>query len=154
MKKLLALLIACLITSAAVAAPSILPVFQIRLIADAPAGDSETMTIVSKERREVLNVRKAVLLDQTALESAGVRTDELGHAQIEISFTDQGRKRFAEITREKVGQRLGIVIDGRLYCAPTIRTEITGGKAEISGSFSKEEANALAAKIVEAIKKH
>ena len=155
MKKFLPLMTACLITSAAaVAAPSTTPVFQIHLVLDAPSGDSEPMTIVSKERKEVVNVQKTVLLDQTALKSAGVRTDELGHAQIEITFTDQGRKRFAEITREQVGKRLAIIIDGRLYSGPTIRTQISGGKTEISGSFSKEEANALAAKIIEAIKKH
>ena len=155
MKKLLPLMAACLFTSAsAFAATSASPVFQIRLVLDAPSGDSEPMTIVSKERKEVVNVQKTVLLDQTALKSAGVRTDKLGHAQIEIVFTDQGRKQFAEITREKVGQRLAIIIDGQLYCAPMIRTEIPGGKAEISGSFSKEEANALAAKIIGAIKKH
>ena len=112
------------------------------------------MTVVSKERKEVVNVQKPVLLDQTALKSAGVRTDESGHARIEVTFTAEGRKRFADITHEKLGQRLAIIIDGSLYCAPTIKAEIPGGKAEISGSFSKEEANALAAKIIEAIKKH
>ena len=155
MKKILPLMAACLITSAAAfAAPFTSPVFQIRLVVDAPSGDSEPMTIVSKERKEVVNVQKPVLLDQTAVESVGVRTDELGHAQIEITLSDEGRKRFAEITRENVGGRLAIIIEGRLYCAPTIKTEIPGGKVEISGSFSKDEANVLAAKIIEAIKKH
>jgi preprotein translocase subunit SecD len=154
MKKILPLMAACLmISAAAFAAPSTSPVFQIRLVLEAPSGDSEPMTIVSKEAQEVVNVQKLVLLDQTALKSAGVRTDEFGHARIEVTFTAEGRKRFAKITREQVGQRLAIIIDDRLYCAPTIRTEIPGGKAEISGSFSQEGAKALAAKIVAAIKK-
>jgi SecD/SecF fusion protein len=112
------------------------------------------MSLVSRETKEVVNVQKTVLLDENGVKSAGVRTDAVGHPQIEITFSDAGRKRFAEITREKVGQRLAIIIDGRLYCAPIIRAEIPDGKAEISGSFSKEEANTLAAKIIEAIKKH
>jgi preprotein translocase subunit SecD len=112
------------------------------------------MTIIGNERKEVVNVQKKVLLDQTALKSVGVVTDGLGHSQIQITFTDEGRKRFAEITHEKLGQRLAIVINSQLYSAPTVRSEIVGGTAEISGSFSKEEANALAAKIIEAIKKH
>jgi len=155
MKEMLPLMAACLITwSMAFAAPSNSPVFQLHLVLDAPSGDSVPMTVVSKERKEVMNVEKAVLLDQTALKSAGVRTDESGHPRIEVAFTDQGRKRFAEITREQAGQRLAIVIDGRLYSAPRIRTEIPGGKAEISGSFGKEEANALSAMIIAAIKRH
>ena len=80
-----------------------------------------------------------------------METDTSGHSRIEITFSDEGRKKFAEVTREKIGQRLAIVIDGQLYSAPTIRTEIPGGKAEISGNFSKEEANVLAAKIIQAI---
>src|SRR5437867_7985516 len=112
MKKIFPLMAACFITSAAAfAAPFTSPVFQIRLVVDAPSGDSEPMTIVSKERKEVVNVQKSVLLDQTAVESAGVRTDELGHAQIEVTFSAAGRKRFAQIPRAKVGQRLAIIID-------------------------------------------
>ena len=154
MKTFLSFITACLITTAAFAATSGSPVFQIRLVREAPSGDTEPMTIVSKEKKEVLNVQKTVLLDESAVKSAGVRTDASGHPQIGITFRDEGGKRFEEITREKVGQRLAIIIDGRLYCAPIIRTEIAGGKAEISGNFSKAEANTLAAKIIDAIKKH
>jgi SecD/SecF fusion protein len=66
---------------------------------------------------------------------------------IQIVFTADGKKRFAEVTRESVGRRLAIVIDGRLHSAPRIMTAIPGGKAEISGSFSEPEARELAAKI-------
>ena len=156
MKTLLASMVAGLFLSVPIiAAPSLSPMFQIRAVLDTPSGDSEPMSIVSAERKtEALNVQKTVLLDQTALKSAGVRTNDSGHSLIEITFNDRGRKQFAGITRERVGQRLAIIIDGRLYCAPVIRDEISGGKAEISGSFSKDEANTLAAKIIEAIGKH
>src|SRR2546423_4593822 len=113
---------------------------EIRLFLDAPSADSEPMSLVSEKTNEVLNVQRTVLLDETAVKSAGVRTDAFGQSQIEITFNDEGRKRFAEVTREKVGRRLAIVIDGRLYCAPVIRMEIPGGKAEISGGFTKEQA--------------
>jgi preprotein translocase subunit SecD len=154
MKAFLLLMTACLTTAAAAsAASSGSPIFQIRLVLDAASSDSEPLTIVSKERKEVVNVQKTVLLDQTALRSAKVQDDRLGHPQIEIIFGDEGRKRFADITREKIGQRLAIVIDGQLYCAPMIRSEIPGGKAEITGSFSKQEAKDLAAKISQVIPK-
>ena len=126
-------------------------VLQIRRVVDTSSGDSQPMSIVSKETKEVVNVHRTVLLDETALKSVGVRTDNLGHSTIEITFSAEGRKRFAEITRENVGQRLTIVIEGQLYCAPTIKTEISGGRAEISGNFSKDEANVLAG--IERIKK-
>ena len=154
MKTLLRSIMALLISVASlIAASSLPPPFQLRQVLDAPSSDSEPMSIVSKEKKETINVHKTVLLDQTALKSARVQKDALGHPQIQITFSDEGRKRFAEITREKIGQRLAIIIDGQLYCAPTIRSEIPGGKAEISGSFTKEEAKVLAAKIIQSVPK-
>ena len=154
MKRIIQLIASGLLVSAAGAADlSTSAVLQIRSVLDAPSDESEQMSIISKTRNEVVNVQKAILLDQTALKTAEVHTDKLGHPQIEITFTDDGRKRFAAVTRENVGKRLAIVIDGQLYCAPTIRTEIAGGKAEINGSFTEQEAKDLAKKITEKIRK-
>ena len=52
-------------------------------------------------------------------------------------------------TRDNIGQRLAIVIDGKIYSAPIVRSEITGGKAVISGSFSDQEATDLAVRLSE-----
>jgi preprotein translocase subunit SecD len=127
------------------------PVFQISLVLDTPSADSEQMTFPTKNgvntHTEAVNVQKTVLLDQTALQSAKASTDALGHPVIEINFTDDGRGRFAELTRQNIGKRLAILIDGRLYMAPVVQTEISGGKAQISGSFSNQEARDLAAKL-------
>jgi SecD/SecF fusion protein len=83
----------------------------------------------------------------------GTTTDHFGHQEIAITFNANGAKRFAEVTRDSIGKRLAIVIDGKLYSAPTIRSEIPGGKAVISGNFSKEEAKELVAKMNGALKK-
>jgi SecD/SecF fusion protein len=102
----------------------------------------------------MLHVQHLVLLDQSALKSATVTTNQPdGSPRIAIAFTDDGKKRFAEVTRQNVGRRLAIVIDGQLYCAPKIMTEIPGGTAEITGGFSQQEAKELAAKITESIGK-
>ncbi len=154
MKKLVELMAAYLIASAVWAADSSgPPMFQIRAVLDAPSAESEPMSVVSKERKEVVTVEKAVLFDQTALKSAKVHLDRFGHPRIEITFSEKGRQRFADITRQNRGQRLAIIIDGQLYCAPRIMAEIPGGKAEISGSFSEQEAKDLAAKISDAVAK-
>lgn len=123
------------------------PTFQLRLVQDARSRDSSEMTIVpprgSLAPTEVLHVQNAVLLDETAVKSAKVQTNSSGHPEIEITFTETGRKRFADVTRESIGKRLAIVINGQLYSAPKIMSEIPGGKATISGDFSKQEAEAL-----------
>jgi SecD/SecF fusion protein len=94
------------------------------------------------------------LIDQTDLKSAKVTKDnQLGPSQIEITFTDAGKKRFAELTREFIGKRLAIVIGGQLYSAPKIRTEVSGGSAVISGNFGEEEATELVNQITKSLKK-
>ncbi len=159
MKMTLQLMLACLFALASAAADSPpAPIFQARMVLDVPSDQSEqlemTQKMGDKVRTHRMPVDKKVLFDQTALESAKVITDERSHTpRIELTFTDAGRKRFAEVTREITGKRLAIVIDGRLYAAPRIATEIPGGKADISGSFSEEEAKTLVAKISESLPK-
>jgi preprotein translocase subunit SecD len=55
------------------------------------------------------------------------------------------------VTRENVNKRLAIVLGGQLYAAPLLLSEISRGKAQISGSFTEDEANQLAAKINDVI---
>jgi preprotein translocase subunit SecD len=127
------------------------PFFQMRLVLDAPSNHSTQMVLVSKgkngDRKETLDVQDTVLLDETALSSATATTDEISHDPcIEIVFNKEGAKRFAQLTRQNIGNRLAIIIGGQVYCAPVIRSEITG-KGEISGSFSLQEARNLATTI-------
>jgi preprotein translocase subunit SecD len=129
---------------------------QMRLVQDTPSSDSSEMIVVqgaeSPAHNEVLNVQDAVLIDQTAVKTAKLQKDSLDRPQITIVFTDDGRERFAEVTRENIGKRLGIVIGGQLYSAPTIMSEISGGKVNISGSFSEMEARDLVKRINASLK--
>src|SRR5205823_6911161 len=52
--------------------------------------------------------------------------------------------KFGEITRENVGRRLAIVLDGALYSAPVIRSPIETGRGQITGQFDQKEASELA----------
>ena len=127
-------------------------VFQFRLVLNAPSAKADAMTVVQPgadtNTARTLYVQKKVLLDQTDLKSASVITNQpAGKPWIQITFTDAGAKRFAKVTRQNIGKQLAIIIDGRLYSAPTIRSEIRGGRAEITGNFSEPEAQDLAAKI-------
>jgi protein-export membrane protein SecD len=63
---------------------------------------------------------------------------------VAVSFNDEGAKLFADITREHVGEQLGIFLDGELLSAPVINEAIIGGTAIISGDFTIDEARGLA----------
>ncbi len=58
-----------------------------------------------------------------------------GEPNVALQFNDEGSALFAKITKENVGRRLAIFLDGDVKSMPVIREEITGGKASISGGF-------------------
>jgi preprotein translocase subunit SecD len=128
------------------------PVFQMRLVADTPSADSEEMLYNDKTvgKKETLHVMKKVLIDQTDVKSAEVIKNY--PSQISIKFTDEGKKRLAEVTRENIGKRLAAVIGGQIYSAPKIMSEISIGEATIVVS-SEQEAKELVAQITESMKK-
>jgi len=127
--------------------------FQVQIVLDEPAEDSETITnSASGAREETLYVQKTPLLDYTALKSAALGTNaSTGAPEIDIEFNEVGKDLFAQVTKANLNKRLAIVVDGQLQSAPVIRSEISGGKAQVTGSFTEDEARELAAKINEAI---
>ncbi|MCK5801787.1 MAG: protein translocase subunit SecD [Lentisphaeria bacterium] len=70
--------------------------------------------------------------------------DQYGNYAINLQFKALGAKAFAKITKANVGQRLAIVMDGTVYSAPSIKSAIVQGSAEITGNFTAQEASKLA----------
>ena len=75
------------------------------------------------------------------LQNASIQFDQnLGSKPIiGLKFNQEGADLFAKITRENVGSVLGIFLDGNLIEAPSIREEITGGQAVITGDFTSDQ---------------
>jgi len=67
-----------------------------------------------------------------------------GQPYVGFSLNPEGSRKFAKVTRENIGRRLAIVLDGKVKSAPRIETEIPSGQGRISGRFSQEEASDLA----------
>jgi SecD/SecF fusion protein len=68
-----------------------------------------------------------------------------GEPQIEFSLNNEGASLFGDITRDNVGKRLAIILDGEVKSAPRIEGPIPGGNGVIHGTFTPEEAFDLAA---------
>lgn len=66
-----------------------------------------------------------------------------GEPSVALTFNAEGDALFAKITRENVGKPMAIFLDNEMKSAPVIREEITGGKAQISGGFTPQEAKRL-----------
>ncbi|HEY2012416.1 MAG TPA: hypothetical protein VGH38_02895 [Bryobacteraceae bacterium] len=149
--KIPALLLGCAALALAASNPS---VFQIRSASDIPSADSEQMTYKSKDGQTIpLYVQKEPLLDISAVHSAEMVRDVAGSPfNVKITFTPEGRERFAEATRQNVRKRIAVIIDGRVYAAPMIQSELTAPSITISGDIGTEQqATELAAKIQKAV---
>jgi len=86
----------------------------------------------------------------TALTGQYLEKAELGFDQttyqplVSLRFNAEGAKIFEELTAKNVGKPLAIYIDGALISAPNVQEAISGGKAQITGSFTPEYAKELA----------
>lgn len=61
-----------------------------------------------------------------------------------MEMSAEGGERWAQITGANIGKRIAIILDGRVYSAPTVQNKISGGSSQITGSTTPEEANLLA----------
>ncbi|MFQ5839313.1 MAG: protein translocase subunit SecD [Candidatus Methylomirabilales bacterium] len=96
-------------------------------------------------RRIPYLLEKKTLLTGDVLTSAGVRFDpDTNLPYVSIEFDREGAQLFAELTEKNVGRYLAIVLDGTVYSAPRVNEKIPGGRGQITGRFTPEEARDLA----------
>jgi len=72
------------------------------------------------------------------------RTGLSGGYEVDLELNRKGARRFSTVTGANVGRNLAIVLDSTVYSAPVIKTKIPFGQAQITGSFTMEEARNLA----------
>ncbi|GFO55137.1 hypothetical protein GMSM_21440 [Geomonas sp. Red276] len=92
-------------------------------------------------------VEKKPLLSGDVVESAEVTFTEIAGAGIpviDLALNKKGSDLFAQVTEASVGEKIAIVVDGNVVSAPVIRAPITGGRLQVTGGFTAEEASDLA----------
>ncbi len=106
---------------------------------------SEQYEAVPYEREELL-LEKQPSLTGDALVTASVSFDQtrFNEPYVSLELNAEGARQFSRITRDNVGRRLAIVLDGRVQSAPVIQERIPSGRAQITGRFGVEEATDLA----------
>jgi SecD/SecF fusion protein len=87
--------------------------------------------------------------DKAKLEGDGVEdatqgNDDQGRPSIEMEMTNTGAKIWAKMTADNTDRAIAVVLDDVVYSAPNVNGPIEGGRSEISGNFSIEEAQDLA----------
>ena len=65
-------------------------------------------------------------------------------AEVSMTMNPEGAKIWARMTKENVGKSIAVVLDDYVYSYPNVNQEITGGRSQITGNFTVEEAKDLA----------
>jgi len=82
------------------------------------------------------------------LKNASVQFDQTsGQAEISLSFNDEGKTLFADITKRNLYKPVAIYLDGAPISIPVVQAEITSGQAVITGNFTLDEAKTLARRL-------
>lgn len=126
---------------------------EFKLVNDAPQALEEAASgkipegfeyVKDEENRPILLSATASLTGE-AIKDASIGMDEYGLPSVKLEFNENGIEAFSKVTAEHIGERLAIVLDGKIHSAPVIRSKIDSGQAEITrgAGFGPEEANDL-----------
>jgi len=127
---------------------------EIHMVDDTPGGLEAAVAgnppfgteIYSERGGQPLLIKKQVVLTGDRLTDAQPGFDnQTQEAAVHLTLDSAGARIFKDITRENVGKRMAILLiekgKGEVVTAPVIRTEIGGGRVQISGRMSTSEAN-------------
>ncbi len=114
--------------------------------------EKENYTEILDNNKKVFETQQGQIEDPfnpTPLTGKYLKKAEVGFDQttykplILLEFNDEGAKLFEQLTEKNVGKLLAIYIDGIPISAPVVQEKISGGKAQITGNFTVEEAKSL-----------
>ena len=83
-------------------------------------------------------------LEGDVISSASDDYNQYGKPCVNMTMNTDGARRWAQLTKQNIGRAIAIVLDGYVYSAPTVETEIPDGSSVISGSFTPEQTKDLA----------
>ncbi|PSR05456.1 MAG: protein translocase subunit SecDF [Bacteroidetes bacterium SW_11_45_7] len=88
-------------------------------------------------------------LSGDVIESASQDFGRNGSPMVTMEMNNEGARKWEQLTGENIDENIAIVLDERVYSAPTVQAKISGGRSQITGNFEVEEAQ-LVANILEA----
>ncbi|MBR4829534.1 MAG: protein translocase subunit SecDF [Muribaculaceae bacterium] len=89
-------------------------------------------------------VNKQPVLTGDVVTRATSEFDNLQGSVVSMTMNDEGARRWSLITGQNIGKAIAIVLDDQVYSFPNVNSQIDGGRSQISGRFTPEEASDLA----------
>lgn len=121
-----------------------------RIIVELPGiqDAQEAIRVIGQTARlEILDPMGATVLTGADLADARLGRDELGRPAVDVSFTEEGRRKFAQLTTVWQGYQIPHLLDGEILVNPVVQEPITQGQGQITGGFTLDEARNLAVQL-------
>ena len=112
-------------------------------VSDEPSAETEPLHLSNAQSDQVIFVQRAAEISDDQISS--VEIVEREGIVLRVHLTEEGNRRFGNLTRDQTGRRIAIVVRGVLVFAPMVMDYIPSGPFEISGNLSKAEAEEIKA---------
>lgn len=112
-------------------------------VSDEPSAETELLHLTNAQSDQVLFVQRAAEISDDQISS--VEIVERDGIVLRVHLTEEGNRRFGNLTRDQTGRRIAIVVRGVLVFAPMVMDYIPSGPFEISVKLSKAEAEEIKA---------
>jgi preprotein translocase subunit SecD len=112
-------------------------------VSDEPSAETESLHLTNAQSDQVLFVQRAAEISDDQISS--VEIVERDGSVLRVYLTEEGNRRFGNLTQDQTGRRIAIIVRGFLISAPVVMQHIPSGPFEISGNLSKAEAEEIKA---------
>jgi len=106
--------------------------------------NSESFTRADISGRQYLLEKHVALEGEHITDAAAVFSPETSQPVVTFRLDNDGARQFATMTKNNIGRVLAVVLDDTVVTAPVINSVISGGRGEITGSFTMSEAQDVA----------
>jgi preprotein translocase subunit SecD len=106
---------------------------EMRIVQDIPADDMTKMTMKVWNGQRTYYAHNEILLTERDVMGAVVVEQDNGAPAMCLALTEEGQVKLSRVTQHNVGNRLGIIINGRLQCATPINAPIETGVVMVKG---------------------
>lgn len=117
-----------------------------RVVVELPgvSDTKEAQALIGRTAQLVFATDRTTSLTGADLAESSVVFDQnTGKPAVSLTFTKEGGDKFAKITGDNIGKPVAIVLDNEVISAPNVQEKIVGGTAQITGSFTLDEAKNL-----------
>lgn len=109
-----------------------------------PADGIDAKNIYELHALKVTTANGRAPLEGDVIVDAQDEFDNFGRPCVSMQMNGEGARLWAQLTKANVGKAVAIVLDGVVYSAPRVNSEIDGGNSQISGNFTIEDTKDLA----------